>query len=66
VSPVSGYSNEMFSREEANPDKFIEQADIPEWARDALSKSIVLLQEGKTDVALEKLVVSEIECRTRK
>lgn len=66
MSPVSGYSNEMFSREEANPDKFIEQADIPEWARDALSKSIVLLQEGKTDVALEKLVVSEIERRTRK
>jgi len=56
----------MFSREEANPDKFIEQADIPEWARDALSKSILLLQEGKTDAALEKLVVAEIESRTGK
>ena len=53
----------MFSREEANPDNFIEQADIPEWARDTLSKSIVLLQEGKTDAAFEKLIVSEIESR---
>ena len=66
MSQVYGYSNVMFSREEANPDKFIEQADIPEWARDALSKSILLLQEGKTDAALEKLVVAEIESRTGK
>lgn len=56
----------MFSREEANPDKFIEQADIPEWSRIALSKSIVLLQEGKTDAALEKLIVAEIESREAK
>lgn len=56
----------MFSREEANPDNFIGQADIPEWTRDALSRSIALLQEGKTDAAFEKLVVSEIESRTQK
>lgn len=66
MSLVCGYSNDMFSREEANPDKFIEQADIPEWTRDALSKSIVLLQEGKTDAALEKLIVAELESRETK
>lgn len=61
MSVVCGYSREMFTREDANPEKFIEQADIEDWARQVLSKSIVLLSDQKKDSAFEKLIESAIE-----
>lgn len=51
----------MFTREDANPDNFISQAEIPDWSRPILSKSIVLLAEQKTDAAFEKLVEQVVE-----
>lgn len=58
---VCGYSKEMFTREDANPEKFIEQAAIEDWSRQALSKSIALLSEQKKDSAFEKLIETVIE-----
>lgn len=46
----------MFSREDANPDNFIDSADIPAWTRPILSQSIVFLAEQRADAAFEKLV----------
>ena len=51
----------MFTREDANPEKFIEQADIEDWSRQVLSKSIVLLSEQKKDSAFEKLIETVID-----
>ena len=61
MSEVSGYSKGMFTREDANPDNFIDQADIPDWSRPILSKSIVLLSEKKADAAFEKLIEQVVE-----
>ena len=51
----------MFTRDDANPDHFISQAEIPDWSRPILSKSIVLLHEQKADTAFEKLIEQVVE-----